>query len=152
MSCQVLNVKFLMLGSHAQGTPEVPSRKEGSSLLALTCWQRSSRGSPGCCQPSVLLTHVQFAVIQGAPGPSLQSCSPISGPPTKPRGRAVHFPLLTFLRFLSAYSSSLLRSLNHSITKAVLSTTPPNFLSSSNSLNVHSAASLMSFHQGIRQY
>lgn len=121
-------------------------------LLALTWCPCSSRDSSGCCQPSVLLTNVQladnhrrsprsfFAKLLPSPwatnspgaglcfsprSPSLGSCQPV---PPASRGLSM--------------TASLGSVINHS----------SNYLSSSNLLNVHSVASLMSLHQGISQY
>lgn len=105
---------------------------ETAQMLSAFC---AADSCSTCCQP-------------GAPGPSLQSCFPVPGPPTV-HGQGCSFPL-AHLRLPSAYSSSLLRSLNNHITGVINYSS--NFLLSSNLLNVHSATSLISFHQGISQY
>lgn len=119
------------------------------SLLALTCCQCSSRGSPGCCQPSMLLSHVQLAVNQEAQVLLCKATSQSLGHQQSP-SRAVHFPLLTFLRFLSVCASSLSRSLNNSITVATnhSSKFPVTFKLAECAL----CYITMSFHQGISQY
>ncbi|KAK4806792.1 hypothetical protein QYF61_005588 [Mycteria americana] len=58
-----------------------------------------------------------------------------------PRGRTLPFPLLNFMRFLSAHFSSLFRSLWMAARSSAISATPPTFVSPANLLRVHSAPS-----------
>lgn len=91
--CQVERKDHLLAGTDL---PAMLFQRQPWVLLAFCA--ADSRST--CCQP-------------GAPGSSLQSCFPISRPPTKARGRAVHFPLLTSLMFLSTWSSSLSEQQHH---------------------------------------
>ena len=55
-----------------------------------------------------------------------------------PRCRTLHFPSLNFMRFLSAHSSSLLRSLGMAAQPSGVSATPRSLVSSAYFLRVHS--------------
>lgn len=100
---------------------------------------------PFIFRQGILLAHIQLH--QDPQDPSYQAAFLMDGPQhlylcmelLLPRYRSFYFPLVNFMRFLTAHFSNLLKSFCMAAQFTGVSATPPSFVSSANFLGLHPA-------------